>query len=195
MSRTGRRLRITGTVQGVGFRPWVYRAARRAGVDGSVRNDSTGVVIEAFGEAVQIAAFERDLADGRPPAARVNRIEATSIPPRPVTGFHIVESGTTADRRVSIPPDLATCEACLAELRDPRDRRYGYAFTNCTDCGPRFTITREVPYDRAQTTMAAFVMCEACRAEYSSPESRRFHAEHRAPHPVWQGDAARDVPP
>jgi hydrogenase maturation protein HypF len=180
MSRTGRRLRITGIVQGVGFRPWVYRAARRAGVDGSVRNDSTGVVIEAFGEAVQIAAFERDLADGRPPAARVNRIEATSIPPRPVTGFHIVESGTTADRRVSIPPDLATCEACLAELRDPRDRRYGYAFTNCTDCGPRFTITREVPYDRAQTTMAAFVMCEACRAEYSSPESRRFHAEPNA---------------
>ena len=180
MSRAGRRFRVTGTVQGVGFRPWVYRVARRTGVDGIVSNDSTGVTIEAFGDAACLDAFEASLGAQPPPAARVDRIETVPIPPRPMSGFRIAESAATAERRVSIPPDLATCDACLAELRDPLDRRHGYAFVNCTDCGPRFTITRDIPYDRAQTTMAAFAMCEACRAEYVSPESRRFHAEPNA---------------
>jgi len=133
----GRRIHISGTVQGVGFRPWVYRVARRAGIVGRVRNDALGVTIEAFGDGTHLEQF-LDLLRWPPPAARIARFELTDIAPEPVTAFEIVRSESTAgERRVSIPPDLATCDDCLAEIFDPRNRRYRYPFTNCTNCGPR----------------------------------------------------------
>ena len=183
MARVGERIRVTGTVQGVGFRPWVYRLAHDLGITGRVRNDSTGVTIDAFGTAPLLDRFREALVASPPPAALIERIEWTSIAPEPVSDFVILASGESGSRRVSIPPDLATCAPCLAEVLDPRDRRFGYPFTNCTNCGPRFTIARDIPYDRAATTMAVFEMCEACRREYESPGDRRFHAEPNAcPH-------------
>ncbi|HVP66274.1 MAG TPA: carbamoyltransferase HypF [Anaeromyxobacteraceae bacterium] len=176
----GRRIRILGTVQGVGMRPFVYRLAREGGVAGRVFNDARGVVVEAFGSAAVLDAFEARLRAERPPAAVVREILSAPIPAEPTSSFAIVSSDGADDRRVTIPPDLATCPACLAEVRDPRDRRHRYPFTNCTDCGPRFTIARGVPYDRAATTMAPFRMCPACRGEYADPGNRRFHAEPNA---------------
>jgi hydrogenase maturation protein HypF len=176
---TGRRIQIRGTVQGVGFRPWVYRLAHEAGIAGRVRNDAHGVTIEAFGGEPAIAHFLRGL-ETPPPAAEVRDVRCEPIPAEDARGFRIVASQETGDRRVSIPPDLATCPECLAEIVDPADRRYRYAFTNCTHCGPRFTIAREVPYDRATTTMASFHMCALCRAEYEDPLDRRFHAQPNA---------------
>jgi hydrogenase maturation protein HypF len=179
MHMEGRHIEIRGAVQGVGFRPWVYRVARESGVKGWVRNDAQGVTIEAFGPAEAIDAFMGRL-QAPPAAARVREVLTASIPPRHAGGFAIVESGTAGTRRVSIPPDLATCDACLAEVFDPADRRHGYPFTNCTGCGPRFAILRGVPYDRPATTMAPFAMCGHCRREYETVEDRRFHAEPNA---------------
>jgi hydrogenase maturation protein HypF len=178
----GRRIRVRGTVQGVGFRPWVYRVARATAITGRVRNDTAGVTIEAFGSSGAIDAFVERLAHdvARPAAAVVERMEAERIPFEPAAGFSIVPSTSAPDPSVSIPPDLATCPACAAEVRDPKDRRHGYAFTNCTTCGPRFTIVRSAPYDRRTTTMAAFTMCEACQREYDDVENRRFHAQPNA---------------
>ena len=176
----GRRIRIRGIVQGVGFRPWVYRQAHRAGVTGRVHNDASGVTIDAFGDAERLDEFVATLQVDLPPAASVAELSSAPIPPEQLETFKIVESETAADRQVSIPPDLATCDRCAAEIADPADRRYRYAFTNCTDCGPRFTIVTDVPYDRATTTMAPFVMCPACRREYEDPANRRFHAEPNA---------------
>jgi hydrogenase maturation protein HypF len=176
----GRHIEIRGVVQGVGFRPWVYRLAKERGLAGYVRNDTTGVTIEAFGSDEDIESFMRGLEESPPPAAVIAGLHAWAIPVQAVGGFSIVESGPSAERRVSIPPDLATCPACLAEIRDPANRRYRYPFTNCTNCGPRFTITRDVPYDRPATTMAAFVMCPACQREYDDPADRRFHAQPNA---------------
>jgi len=168
---------VRGTVQGVGFRPWVYRLARRTGVAGRVLNDAAGVTIEAFGSEPDILRFLDRLAAEPPPAAAIEQIDAEPIPPEATPDFVIVSSEATDGRRVSIPPDLATCGDCLTELSDPADRRYRYPFITCTHCGPRYTIARDVPYDRETTTMASFAMCPACREEYTSPESRRFHAE------------------
>jgi hydrogenase maturation protein HypF len=176
----GRRIEVRGTVQGVGFRPYVYRLAREEGVAGRVRNDAHGVTIEAFGLAGAIEAFLRRLEDAPPPAARVRDVRSAPIPHEPFRDFVIADSQGTGERRVSIPPDLALCAECLAELRDPQDRRHRYAFTNCTNCGPRFTIIRSVPYDRRNTTMAGFTMCPRCRAEYDDPRDRRFHAQPNA---------------
>jgi hydrogenase maturation protein HypF len=178
----GRRIRIQGTVQGVGFRPWVYRVARGAAVTGRVRNDTAGVTIEAFGASVVLDAFVDKLRhdDARPPAAVIERLDAEPIAFEAVAGFTIDASGTADERRVSIPPDLATCPDCLAEVRDPSDRRFAYPFTNCTNCGPRFTIVNRAPYDRPATTMAAFQMCSACQKEYDSVSDRRFHAQPNA---------------
>lgn len=180
MPLEGRRIVVTGTVQGVGFRPWVFRIAREAGISGRVRNDGHGVVIEAFGTPDTLERFLALLAAEPPPAARIDEIAPTPIAPEQLPDFVIVASEEAAGRRVSIPPDLATCEACFGDVADPANRRFRYPFTNCTNCGPRFTITRDVPYDRATTTMAPFVMCAACRAEYESPHDRRFHAEPNA---------------
>ena len=180
MELEGRRIEVRGTVQGVGFRPWLYRVAHEEGVSGRVRNDFSGVTIEAFGSAAALGAFLRRIETERPPAAEVREVRARVIPPEPTQGFEIVASEVSGERRVSIPADLATCPECLGELRDPRDRRYRYAFTNCTHCGPRYTIARDVPYDRPKTTMAGFVMCARCRHEYEDPGDRRFHAQPNA---------------
>jgi len=177
MSLEGRRIEIRGTVQGVGFRPWVYRLAVEEGLCGRVRNDGRGVTIEAFGRPEALAAFLRRIETEAPPAADVREVCEVGIPAVDVPGFAIVASDEGGSRRVSIPPDLATCPECLKETADPADRRHGYPFTNCTHCGPRYTIARDVPYDRPATTMAAFAMCPDCRREYEDPADRRFHAQ------------------
>ncbi len=176
----GRRIRIEGTVQGVGFRPWVYRLAHEEGLGGTVRNDSAGVTIEAFGTAEALDAFQRRLRASPPPAARIRELRAEALPGREPSDFTIVASDAAAERRVSIPADLATCADCRRELMDPADRRHRYPFTNCTNCGPRFTITLDVPYDRPATTMAGFTLCDDCRREYEDPSDRRFHAQPNA---------------
>jgi hydrogenase maturation protein HypF len=175
----GRRIRMSGTVQGVGFRPWVYRIARRAGVTGRVRNDGGGVTIDAFGDGASLAGFI-EMLQSPPPAARVERFDLVAIEPERASRFEIVRSESGLERQVSIPPDLAICRDCLAEIFDPAERRYRYPFTNCTNCGPRFTIATDIPYDRAATTMAAFTMCPACQREYDDPADRRFHAQPNA---------------
>ncbi len=175
----GRRIRIQGTVQGVGFRPWVYRVAHSAGITGRVCNDSAGVTIEAFGNGEALDRFA-DALKFPPPAARILAFHSTTIAPEPAADFEIVSSAAAAERTVSIPPDLATCPDCLREICDPSDRRYRYPFTNCTNCGPRFTIAADIPYDRATTTMAPFEMCPACRREYENVADRRFHAQPNA---------------
>jgi hydrogenase maturation protein HypF len=175
--RSGRRIRLRGLVQGVGFRPWVYRLAREAGLDGRVRNDLEGVTVEVFGSEGALGRFVEALGAAPPPAARIREMSDEAIPAEPVRGFAIVASRASGERRVSIPPDLATCPQCLAEVADPGDRRFGHAFANCTNCGPRFSIAHDVPYDRSRTTMARFEMCAACRSEYEDVDDRRFHAQ------------------
>jgi hydrogenase maturation protein HypF len=179
----GRRIEIRGVVQGVGMRPSVHRVAVACGVAGRVWNHPRGVTIEAFGPAASLERFVARLRAEAPPAARYDEVREAAIPFERLDGFHIVASeplAAGAERRISIPPDLATCADCLRELADPADRRYRYPFTNCTNCGPRFTIARGVPYDRPLTTMAAFQLCAACRREYEDPADRRFHAEPNA---------------
>ena len=176
----GRRIEIRGIVQGVGFRPWVFRLAAVHGLGGWVRNDATGVTVEAFGPAGELEAFVAALHRSPPPAAQIDGLVAVPIAWRPAAAFEIVESAPSSDRRMSIPADLATCPDCLREIFDPADRRRGYPFTNCTNCGPRFTIAIDIPYDRPNTTMAPFSMCPACQAEYASPSDRRFHAQPNA---------------
>ncbi len=176
----GRRIEVRGTVQGVGFRPWVYRLAREEGLRGRVFNHSQGVTIEGFGPTSALDAFLLRLEKDLPPAAVVTGVRWDPIAADPPESFVIVESREDPERRVSIPPDLATCPDCLREVLDPRDRRHRYAFTNCTNCGPRFTIVRDVPYDRPATSMAGFAMCSACQEEYDDPGDRRFHAQPNA---------------
>ena len=176
----GRRFQINGTVQGVGFRPWVYRLALHAGVTGRVRNDAAGVTIDAFGDSTAIDKFNGVLHGTPPPAARIAAICQSPIPFECDTAFVIVPSTDTGSPCVSIPSDLATCDDCAAEIADPADRRFRYPFTNCTNCGPRLTIATGIPYDRAATTMARFEMCPGCRREYHDPTDRRFHAQPNA---------------
>lgn len=180
MADEGRHIVVQGIVQGVGFRPWVYRVARAHGVRGWVRNDAAGVTIQAFGPTAALDALLRDLASSPPPAARIQATTVSTIPWQAHDAFTIAGSAASDERRVSIPADLPTCPDCLADIRDPANRRYRYPFTNCTNCGPRFTIARDVPYDRPTTTMAAFEMCPACQAEYDDPADRRFHAQPNA---------------
>jgi hydrogenase maturation protein HypF len=174
-----RRLSITGIVQGVGFRPFVWRQATRLGLSGSVENTPAGVVLEVQGPAGAVADFEAGLLASAPPLATVEKVIAESIAPRTdETGpFLILESVTGDGPRTLVPPDIATCEACLAELRDPTNRRFGHPFITCTDCGPRFTIIEGLPYDRPATTMRCFGMCPRCATEYADPADRRFHAQ------------------
>jgi hydrogenase maturation protein HypF len=173
----GRRIEVRGTVQGVGFRPFIYRLAREEGLGGRVRNDARGVTIEAFGSPDALTTFLHRIETDAPPAALVRDVRAEAIPAEASAGFEIVSSSEEGVRVVSIPPDLATCPDCLREMGDPQDRRHGYPFTNCTHCGPRYTIARDSPYDRRSTTMAAFTMCPECRREYEDPADRRFHAQ------------------
>ncbi len=174
------RLRVSGTVQGVGFRPFVYRLAGELGLGGWVLNDSRGVLVEVEGEGEAVAEFLRRLPDEAPPLAAVERVEPEEVPPRGEAGFEIVASDAGGEAAAPVSPDSATCADCLAELFDPGDRRHRYPFVNCTNCGPRFTIVAGVPYDRSRTTMAGFEMCAACLAEYEDPGDRRFHAEPNA---------------
>jgi hydrogenase maturation protein HypF len=174
-----RRVRVRGTVQGVGFRPFVWRLARDLALHGWVANDAQGVIAEVQGEAHALDRFAERIRRDAPPLAAVDAVECEGCATEPASGFSIAKSagGTAA---TPVTPDAAPCEACLAELFDPTDRRFRYAFVNCTHCGPRFTITRHVPYDRPFTTMAPFAMCPACRREYDDPADRRFHAQPNA---------------
>ncbi len=174
------RVRVEGTVQGVGFRPFVYRVATELGLGGWVLNDSRGVLIEAEGERGALDALLDRLRTDAPPLAIVERVADEAVDPMGEAGFRITESEEGGEAEAAVSADVATCDDCLAELRDPDDRRHRYPFTNCTNCGPRFTIVRGVPYDRPLTTMASFEMCELCRAEYEDPLDRRFHAQPNA---------------
>ncbi len=175
-----RRIEIQGAVQGVGFRPFVYRTAQIAGVHGYVLNCPTGVVIEAEGNPPAIDRFLSALRDELPPLARIDQINIAPATPNGEQGFAIRESLAAEGRFAFVPPDAAPCPDCLRELTTRGDRRYHYPFINCTNCGPRYTIIRDVPYDRAKSTMAPFRMCAACQAEYEDPANRRFHAEPNA---------------
>lgn len=174
------RVELEGTVQGVGFRPYVYRLATSLGLTGFVRNDSRGVLVEVEGASPRVAAFLERLPLDVPPLADVDRCDTTELEPTGAPGFRIVGSEDAGDASALVTPDSATCDDCLGELFDPGDRRHRYPFINCTNCGPRFTIVRGIPYDRPMTTMASFQMCEACRAEYEDPSDRRFHAQPNA---------------
>jgi hydrogenase maturation protein HypF len=170
-------------VQGVGFRPFVFRLAAELGLRGWVRNDERGVELEVEGEHAAVEAFLTRLSSEAPPLARVERVRLEPRPSRRELGFHIVPSvgdRVRAESDALVAPDSATCPDCVAELLDPDDRRFRYPFVNCTNCGPRFTIVRGVPYDRSRTTMAGFEMCAVCRAEYEDPRDRRFHAQPNA---------------
>ena len=171
-----RRFRVGGIVQGVGFRPFVYGLAGRLALGGFVLNDGNGVLIEAEGTPSALDAFAVALRTEAPSLASVEAIESEPIAGRGQREFTIEASAPTG-RTALIPPDVATCDACVVELFDPEDRRYRYPFINCTQCGPRFTIVRSTPYDRPRTTMAEFELCADCRREYEDPADRRFHAE------------------
>jgi hydrogenase maturation protein HypF len=170
-------LRVEGIVQGVGFRPFVYSLATGLGLGGLVGNDADGVFAEIEGSQEAVDEFLVALRRDAPPLASIETMATTPMRPDGGTIFRIAPSQGGGERRVHIAPDTATCDDCLAELADPADRRFGYPFINCVNCGPRFTIVKDVPYDRPFTTMAAFEMCGACAAEYHDPGDRRFHAQ------------------
>jgi len=173
-----KQIRIRGTVQGVGFRPFVLNLARKLDISGFVRNTEAGVEIEAEGR--ELPAFLVRLRTECPPLARIAEIDVADLPPAGAAGFEIRQSAAPVGDFALVPPDIATCDDCLRDLSDPANRRYLYPFTNCTNCGPRYTIIQDVPYDRAATTMSGFRMCVACEAEYHDPSDRRFHAQPNA---------------
>jgi hydrogenase maturation protein HypF len=173
----GTHIHITGVVQGVGFRPFVYALAKRFSLKGWVRNTSAGVDIEVEGAPETLTAFQEALQKEAPPLARIDEIHVEACPPNGYATFEIVHSEAIAEAFQPISPDVSLCDDCLRELLDAQDRRHRYPFINCTNCGPRFTIIEDIPYDRPKTTMAAFPMCAACAAEYEDPLDRRFHAQ------------------
>ncbi len=176
-ARARARIEIHGAVQGVGFRPSVYRLAVAHDLAGWVLNDTRGVFVEVEGPRRDVQAFVDELPDAYPPLARVLSSAAEWLEPAGYGRFEIRRSDAAGERRVIVLPDVATCDECRDEVLDPRERRHRYPFTNCTNCGPRFTIVRALPYDRPNTTMAAFPLCPRCRAEYEEPLDRRFHAQ------------------
>ncbi len=171
---------IRGAVQGVGFRPFIYRLATGLGLSGWVRNSSQGVLIEVEGARERLEAFLLGIERERPPRSFIHSLESAFLDPVGLTGFKILESAESGAKTVLVLPDIATCPDCLGEVFDPADRRYLYPFTNCTNCGPRFSIIEALPYDRVNTTMKKFTMCQACAAEYHDPLDRRFHAQPNA---------------
>lgn len=175
--RVRRDIRVEGVVQGVGFRPFVYGLATRIGVAGRVGNDAGGVFVEVEGTTGQVDEFLHALTAQSPPLAVIESVTATDAEPTGVADFTIAASDGAGVRHTLVSADTATCDDCLRELADPEDRRFRYPFINCTNCGPRFTIVRDVPYDRPATTMASFAMCALCAAEYHDPADRRFHAQ------------------
>ena len=174
-SRERRRFHVTGVVQGVGFRPFVYTLARAHALTGVVWNDGSGVVVEAEGDVDSLDAFASALVTEAPSLARIDEVASDRVPPVGDSEFLVAPSA--AGGSALVPVDVATCDDCLRELFDPTDRRFRYPFVNCTQCGPRFTIVRSTPYDRPRTTMASFPLCADCRREYEDPGDRRFHAE------------------
>ncbi len=197
--KRGLSLHVSGVVQGVGFRPFVYGLARRYDLAGWVRNSSSGVDIALDGPAAALAAFSHALTAELPPLARIDRLDTAERPPDGFTRFDILESRPEPGAFQPISPDVAVCPDCLRELFDPADRRYRYPFINCTNCGPRYTIIRDIPYDRPLTTMAGFPLCATCAAEYGDPLDRRFHAQPVAcpvcgPH-LWLESAGADNGP
>ncbi|MEA2068564.1 MAG: carbamoyltransferase HypF, partial [Verrucomicrobiota bacterium] len=167
-------IRITGIVQGVGFRPWVWQAATRLGLTGTVRNNYDGVRIELFGDA---EPFFQALEDNPPPLSRIDSIQTVEIDFQPLEEFRILESESAGEALLCISPDIAICDDCKKELFNSSDRRHRYPFINCVNCGPRFTIIETLPYDRPKTSMREFAMCPACEAEYGNPADRRYHAQ------------------
>ena len=170
---------VTGVVQGVGFRPFVHRIATELGLAGFVGNDSGAVFLEVQGPGARVDEFHRRLRAEAPPLAAISAVHIADLSTEPLSdsNFRIAESTTVAGATTPIPPDITVCDDCVAELFDPNDRRYRHPFVTCTNCGPRFTIIRALPYDRPATTMSAFTMCEPCAAEYHDPANRRFHAQ------------------
>lgn len=193
-------LRVRGLVQGVGFRPTVWRIANEIGVTGEVLNDGEGVLIRAWGTEAQLAALETAVRASPPPLARIHAIEPSPLPgSAPAPDRFIIAASERRSVTTAIVSDAATCPECLADVRDPSNRRYRYPFTNCTHCGPRLSIVTAIPYDRATTSMASFPMCEACRAEYENPADRRFHAEPTAcpicgPRAWLEGPDGQEIP-
>jgi hydrogenase maturation protein HypF len=171
---------VTGIVQGVGFRPFVYRLAQECRLTGFIANTPAGVTVEVQGEPELLDRFLERLPAEVPPLAKITSLLARDAEPQAETGFRIVSSRLDAPPKALISPDVAVCNDCLREMMNPRDRRFRYPFINCTNCGPRFTIIRDIPYDRARTSMASFQMCPACQAEYDDPANRRFHAQPNA---------------
>ena len=196
MALSSRRIRliIRGAVQGVGFRPFVYRLASELGLTGWVLNSAQGVFIEVEGAAETLHQFVQRVETDKPPRAFIQSLEQTVLDPVGYTAFEIRHSEESGEKSVLILPDIATCPDCLREVFDPADRRYLYPFTNCTNCGPRYSIIESLPYDRPNTTMKAFAMCPKCREEYENPLDRRFHAQPNAcpecgPHlELWDGE-------
>ena len=197
------RVHVTGIVQGVGMRPFVYREARAQGLSGWVLNAADGVHIEAQGETGAVDAFVAALSACAPAAARVEHVAVAELAPEALnddTAFRIIASDERGERTTLVSPDIATCDDCLRELFDPADRRFHYPFINCTNCGPRFTIIRSLPYDRPATSMDAFPMCPDCAREYEDPADRRFHAQPDAcfacgPHITWRERDGADACP
>ena len=175
-----RRLRVTGVVQGVGFRPYVYGLARANDLAGLVGNDSQGVFIEVEGPLAAVKQFRHQLWKRVPPLAFIESVTSRPLAPAGDQTFRIVPSRVAGAANTLISPDISICGACRAELLDPDNRRYQYPFINCTHCGPRFSIIKDLPYDRPLTTMQPFSMCPACQAEYDDPANRRFHAQPNA---------------
>jgi len=171
------RIIIKGIVQGVGFRPFVYNRAQVWGIKGTVLNSGQGVIIEAEGEEKNVKCFVEELKENPPPLAAISSFQEIEMPPAGYLSFEILRSDPGEEKEALVPPDVAVCSDCRREIFDPRDRHYMYPFTNCTNCGPRFTITKEIPYDRPKTSMASFDMCERCFREYHDPGDRRFHAQ------------------
>ncbi|HYQ90517.1 MAG TPA: Sua5/YciO/YrdC/YwlC family protein, partial [Candidatus Competibacteraceae bacterium] len=174
---TALRLRVHGRVQGVGFRPFVYRLAHEFGLSGWVQNRSGEVEIQIQGDSTVVAAFQQALIEQAPPLARPRLGTVEPVALQPCQEFSIQPSAADAVPDIHVPPDCFTCDDCLAELRDPQARRYRYPFINCTQCGPRYTIIRVLPYDRPNTTLVGFPLCKDCDSEYHEPLDRRFHAQ------------------
>ena len=180
LTPTRLRIRLRGIVQGVGFRPFVHNLALKHKLNGFVLNSSAGLITEVEGDPAELASFLTALAADAPPLAWIQETETKELDPTGEIGFVIRHSVAVTGEFALISPDVATCADCLRDITDPANRRYGYAFTNCTNCGPRYTIIRDIPYDRPNTTMAEFRMCPACQAEYDDPADRRFHAQPNA---------------
>ncbi|MCK5332135.1 MAG: carbamoyltransferase HypF, partial [Candidatus Marinimicrobia bacterium] len=178
--RERRKIRVNGIVQGVGFRPFIFNLAHDYKLTGFVSNTSEGVVIEAEGSAETLDQFQTAIRSKAPPLAFIIDLSHESIPVNGDQGFGIIPSDGQAKVATLISPDIAVCDDCLQDLRDPVNRRHRYPFTNCTNCGPRYTIIEELPYDRPFTSMCSFIMCPDCQAEYDDPTDRRFHAQPNA---------------